>query len=738
MGIPSAGHAHSGRDSMGASSTVTGGEGVRALVRLSSIWLLASAGVIVSPLPAAAATFTVNTTTDASDAAAGDGVCAAVDGKCSLRAAIEQANNSVGTDVIALPAGEYHTNLGQLILTDPATVQGVGAATTIIDPDTAVRVFRIETGVNATFSGVTIRGGSAPGEHGGGILSLGNLTLLEVSIVDNNAGFSGGGIASTMTGTSLTIDRSTISGNQASDGNGGGLTIGTMGTLIITNSTITNNTATIDGGGIYDGATGGTASITNTTISGNRAHGGGGGIHSYSAATISSSTIRDNRADHDATGGGDGGGVVDTGGFGTLTMRRTIVAGNTDASPGGEAPDCFGGPVSGGSNLISNDMGCTYTADSSDKVNVLANLGPLADNGGPTMTHALLTGSPAIDGVTGTCEATDQRGIPRPQGAGCDIGGYELMLCSGEAVNRLALADVAFVGTSGPDVVLGTSGNDSIDVGSGDDKVCAEAGDDQLTGGEGNDALDGGAGTDRVVGIGNVDFVLNATLLIGLGTDSLTSIEQATLTGGAGNNLLDASGFLGPVILNGGEGQDGLFGGPGNDAMDGGLGFDNVFAEGNVNFTLTNSNLIGQGTDLLANIETAFIFGGPSGNKIDASGSSSIDLFAGGGGGADTILGGNSEFGDFVLGEGGKDVVRGGGGPDLLIGGGGKDLLAGQAGDDFVFGEAGDDRLAGGRGKDRLMGGRGRDAMDGGRGKDVCVGGKQPDTARRCEKVRSL
>jgi Ca2+-binding RTX toxin-like protein len=365
-------------------------------------------------------------------------------------------------------------------------------------------------------------------------------------------------------------------------------------------------------------------------------------------------------------------------------------------------------------------------------------LGSLADYGGPTSTHALLTGSPAIDGVTGTCEIADQRGVPRPQGTGCDIGAYELALCSGEAVNRLALADVPFEGTSGPDVVLGTNGNDSIDVGGGDDKVCAGAGDDQLTGGAGNDALDGGTGTDRVVGLGDVDFVLTQTLLIGLGTDSLTSIEQATLTGGAGNNLLDASGFLGPVVLNGGDGFDGLFGGPGNDSLDGGPGFDNVLAVGNVNFTITNASLIGQGSDILKGIETVFILGGSLGNKIDASAASTIDLFAIGGGGADTILGGSSEFGDFILGEGGKDVVRGGGGPDLLAGGGGRDRLTGQAGDDFIFGDSGNDRLGGGAGKDRLMGGRGPDAMDGGKGKDVCVGGKQLDTAKRCEKVRSL
>jgi CSLREA domain-containing protein len=386
---------------------------VRALVRLSSIWLLASAGVMASSVSAGAATFTVNATTDAPDADLGNGVCATAAGECSLRAAIEQANNSVGTNVIALPAGEYHTNLGQLVLTDPATVQGVGAATTIIDPDTFDRIFRIETTV--TISGVTIQGGGSPTGEGGGILNVGNLTILNVVIRDNNAGLAGGGIDSSV-GISLTIDGSTISGNRASDGNGGGVNVGSTGNLTISNSTITNNAATIDGGGIYDGATGGTTSITNTTISGNRADGHSGGIHIFSTATIASSTITGNRADNDTAGLPGNGGGVSVGAGGALTIRRTIVAGNTDSSAGAEAPDCSTGPMSGESNLIGNTANCAYTPGPTDKANVSPLLGVLADNGGPTMTHALLTGSPAIDGVTGTCEAADQRGIPRPQG----------------------------------------------------------------------------------------------------------------------------------------------------------------------------------------------------------------------------------------------------------------------------------------------------------------------------------
>jgi Ca2+-binding RTX toxin-like protein len=354
------------------------------------------------------------------------------------------------------------------------------------------------------------------------------------------------------------------------------------------------------------------------------------------------------------------------------------------------------------------------------------------------MTHALLTGSPAIDGVTGACEAADQRGVPRPQGSACDIGGYELSLCGGAVVNKLALNGVEFVGTSGADVVLGTNGNDSITLGEGDDKACAGAGDDQVTGGAGNDALDGGAGTDRLVETGDVDFLLTATVLTGLGTDSLVGFELATLTGGAGANLIDASTFPGSVVIKGGEGDDGLIPGPVNDELDGGPGtFDIVLSGGNVNFKITDTTLTGLGTDVLKGIEGAFIIGDSAGNKVDASAFTG-SLFASGGGGADTLLGGTSPFGDFLLGDGGNDFIRGDDGPDFLFGGRGRDRLKGQRGKDLLRGEGGNDFLSGGAKKDRLFGGGGSDTMDGGTGRDLCNGGKKPDTAKRCEKIRNL
>jgi hypothetical protein len=125
-------------------------------------------------------------------------------------------------------------------------------------------------------------------------------------------------------------------------------------------------------------------------------------------------------------GGGNGGGVAREGSAPGMFLHNTIIAGNT----GGGAPDCVGfnsgGTVIHSGNLIGDLSGCSYPAPGPGEITGVAPLlGPLADNGGPTQTEALLGGSPAIDAAVAPCPATDQRGVPRPQLAGCDIGAFE-------------------------------------------------------------------------------------------------------------------------------------------------------------------------------------------------------------------------------------------------------------------------------------------------------------------------
>ena len=147
--------------------------------------------------------------------------------------------------------------------------------------------------------------------------------------------------------------------------------------------------------------------LTNSTVSGNTAGFGGGIYNFYGAVSLTNSTVSGNSADF-------GGGIYNS--YGTVTLNNTIVANST----GGDVVS-FGGPLTGSHNLVedgSDGLGDTITGDPL--------LGPLASNGGPTPTHALLPGSPAIDAGDGTgAPATDQRGIARPQLGGTDIGAFE-------------------------------------------------------------------------------------------------------------------------------------------------------------------------------------------------------------------------------------------------------------------------------------------------------------------------
>jgi Ca2+-binding RTX toxin-like protein len=246
-------------------------------------------------------------------------------------------------------------------------------------------------------------------------------------------------------------------------------------------------------------------------------------------------------------------------------------------------------------------------------------------------------------------------------------------------------------GESGNDTLIGDVGDDSLNGGEGDDELVSGVGNDQLSGGVGNDLLNGGANTDTVIESSDTDFTLTNSQLTGLGTDNLISIEQAQLTGGEGDNNLDASEFTqgsvtldgaaGNDTLQGGSGSDAIEGGKGDDILDGGAGFnglnggagtDTVVSSGDVNFTLNNLTLSGLGLDFLSNIEQVSLTGGNSNNTLDAS--------------------------DFTL---GSVTLEGAGGNDTLNGGSEDDILDGGEGNDVFVGEAGGiDRFIGGNGSD--------------------------------------
>lgn len=284
----------------------------------------------------------------------------------------------------------------------------------------------IFTDGDATLNNVTISDNN--GVSGVGLLVSGGGTVtLNDSTVSNNIGTDdGGGILVRQSGA-LTVNRSAISNNSASNRGGGIYAAGSS--LTVSDSTIDGNSASQKGGGIF--ATGGTNTLSNTTISGNTG-GRGGGIFGDFIAVVSLNnvTITANHAD-DA-----GGGIYqDYLGYATINMSNTIVAANTATS---SANDCDNTIISVGYNLIGDGTYCLFTPTTGDIIGSVASpidpfLGPLQDNGGPTLTHALLDASPAVDnGNPATpgnggdaCEATDQRGVTRPDGPTCDMGAYE-------------------------------------------------------------------------------------------------------------------------------------------------------------------------------------------------------------------------------------------------------------------------------------------------------------------------
>lgn len=371
-------------------------------------------------------------------------------GNLSLREAIGLANGNAGGDTITfapeLDGQPILLTQGQLEIGESVAIQGNGAANTIIDAQQQSRVFSIlSSGGDVTFDGLTVTNGKVTGGEGGGIWSqsTGALTVTS-SKISGNAALQGGGIRSA---GSVAVTSSTISGNSALL-NGGG--IFTNGSVTMIGSTISHNAAGAGGGGIRAS---GSVTATNSTISGNSAEFDGGGIYTNTAVTLFGSTVSGNSALN-----GNGGGIITTS---SATICNSIVAGNSDTDDGGTPDLRVNGPLVVQASLIgdNNRTGLTPAATPDTNGNLIGThaapldpkLAPLADNGGPTPTHALLPGSPAIDagnnnlandpglnGIPGDSDdvplMTDQRGPGFPRlinarrdqaAAQVDMGAFE-------------------------------------------------------------------------------------------------------------------------------------------------------------------------------------------------------------------------------------------------------------------------------------------------------------------------
>jgi len=423
--------------------------------RVPSLTVLFAAIIITSLLLAtrnavASVTFSVNSVLDQPDDLTAPGTCHTAAGTCTLRAAVMQANRASGLGVtIVLPAGLYSLTIpamggdgddsGDLELyetpgSNPGVdIIGAGASATIIDGNRLSRIFFIFGTRTVSLSGVTLRNGH--GDFGGAIYNAGTLMVTRSAITGSEVVVGGGAIFNNGT---LTVSQSSVSGNHS--GNNGGA-IFNAGASALSQSTISGNHSDF-GGGIYNL---GSLVVINSTISGNAADSDGGGIYNGASGTptiadVYNSTIVFNGADVDVDPvyGGTGGGVYNDPAS-SFNLRNSLLAGNSVAQTP-LSDDCTGILSSGGRNLIgvSGDPApCTINVVSGSwtSLNSTSLIDILRNKGGPTKTHALLTGSNAIDGgdptfgctdSNGNTIATDQRGAPRVTGVRCDIGAFEV------------------------------------------------------------------------------------------------------------------------------------------------------------------------------------------------------------------------------------------------------------------------------------------------------------------------
>jgi len=429
--------------------------------------------------------------------AAGEVLLAPGNGKCSLREALLNAEaggdvsgndctaGSAGSDTISLAAGSIYVlpdrdpypldvllndqeTSGLPELHTQLTIDGNGAT---IQRDVAAgscfRILYVSRLGNVSLNDVTLQNGcvnitDAAGVHGAGgaIFNRGTLSLDRVTLANNSALMSGGGIHNDGT---LTLARSTVRNNSVTAGipgnAGAGGGIVNRGAMQVFQSTLSGNSTSgaggavdagvVAAGGAGDGA--GKTTFANTTVSGNVSTGTGGGMFFSAAplATVVNSTVTGN------TSYALGGGGIWVNYGGSVTLTNSIVARQVRST------NCWFlnfGNMTGGGNNLDSDATCPTSATVADPM-----IGPLANNGGPTLTHALLPGSPAI-GTANDAVATafpvssvDQRGVTRPQGAGSDIGAFELV----------AAATTTSVATSGTPSALGGSVTFTATVGGG-------------------------------------------------------------------------------------------------------------------------------------------------------------------------------------------------------------------------------------------------------------------------------
>jgi CSLREA domain-containing protein len=407
-----------------------------ALVLFSSICRACLLLLAAMPHAAFAVTITVNSVVDVPDADPGDGICRTAPDNtvCTLRAAIMEANALPGPDRIDLQAnvtyvltrsGEDDTGLnGDLDILDSVTIVGAGAASTIIDGNGVATGDRIMEVIRCIGNAALVMG-----ECPGGAVVVADIS--GIAFTHGNPSYLSLGGGAVRANGKLTLTNCAFHDNAADTTGtyGGAIAVGAEKTTVV-GSTINNNRAANSGGGIVVSSA--SLSVINSTIVANSANDLGGGIAVFTgSAGLYNVTVVGNTANADAVNIGNGGGVATYNS--TIVLTNSILTGNTHRNDGSlfiTLDDASGSITSSGHNIISHPASVIGGAYSTGN----PMLGPLQNNGGQTLTHALLPGSAALDsgeptGCTddfGQILDVDQRGFPRPVN-GCDLGAFEFV-----------------------------------------------------------------------------------------------------------------------------------------------------------------------------------------------------------------------------------------------------------------------------------------------------------------------
>jgi hypothetical protein len=290
---------------------------------------------------------------------------------------------------------------------------------------------------------------------GGVIYNLGDLTLQSCVVASNEAI---GGNGSTG-GAGGTIPHVGLSGGNGGNGSSGsGSAIFNLGTAAVINCTLASNSSTGGRGGA--GGAGGSSLYGGAGGAGGNGGSGLGVIHNTNNLFMTNCTLAFNSSSIGSGGAGGAAGQGEGGQSGPPGTSGTAVGGlktnggrlvNTLLATNAPGGNCSG-PITDDGHNVSSDSSCAFTSVGSLN-NTDPLLGPLANNGGPTLTMALLPGSPAIDAAeTAVAPAIDQRGFPRPAGLAADIGAFEFG-------SMLPILSITRSGTNGVEILVWGNAN---------------------------------------------------------------------------------------------------------------------------------------------------------------------------------------------------------------------------------------------------------------------------------------